>query len=151
MEDMMKLKGHLEITLTDKNGRVKDFEKVDNLIVSVGKAHIIDQLVNAAEASMSHMAVGTSSTAAVVGDTALGAELAGSRKVFDSKTQGTSPNDNQVTYTTTWGSGEAVGALAEAAIFNAASGGTMLNRTTFAVKNKLTTDTLTIAWVVTIP
>lgn len=149
LEELAKLRGDFELLLFSPEGYLKDAIRKRNLIVTVGKAHVIDQLVNASQASMSHMAVGTGATAPVVGDTALGVEL--TRKVFDSKTQGTAPNDNQITYTTTYGSGEAVGALTEAGIFNASSGGIMLNRVTFDVKNKQSGDTMVINWTITIP
>jgi hypothetical protein len=40
--------------------------------------------------------------------------------------------------------------LREAGIFNAASGGTMLCRTTFPIVTKLPADALTITWTITI-
>jgi hypothetical protein len=46
--------------------------------------------------------------------------------------------------------GTATGAITEAGIFNAATGGTMLCRTTFPVINKGSADSLAVTWVVTV-
>lgn len=143
------MKGKVIITILDKNGAVKSKNIYRNIIVSTGKAHFINQLADQSQASMSHIAVGTGTTTPVVGDTTLANEL--TRKVLDSKVQGTSPNDNQITYTVTFGSGEAVGALTEAGIFNAASNGVMLNRLVFDVRNKQTDETMIINWTLTAP
>lgn len=149
MKEHLEMKGKVEIVLKDSDGNIKDQETIDNLIVTVGKVHVADQLAEQSQAAMSHMAIGTGSVAPVVGNTSLGTEL--SRKTFDSKTQGIAPNNNQIIFETTWGTGEGVGAITEAGIFNASSGGTMLNRATFAVKNKASDDVLFITWTVTIP
>ena len=42
------------------------------------------------------------------------------------------------------------GAVTEAGIFNAGSGGTMLCRTTFPAVNKASGDSIAITWVVTV-
>ena len=97
---------------------------------------------------MSHMAVGTGTTAAVAGDTALQTEL--DRNALSSVVQGTGGDANKVTYTADWAAGDGTGAITEAGIFNAASAGTMLCRSVFAVKNKGAADTLTLTWVLTI-
>ena len=49
-----------------------------------------------------------------------------------------------------FGAGVGTGALTEAGIFNASSGGTMLCRTEFDVVNKGSADTMTITWTVTV-
>jgi hypothetical protein len=55
-----------------------------------------------------------------------------------------------VTYTATFNPGVATGAITEAAVLNASTGGTMLNRSTFPVVNKAAGDTMTITWTVTL-
>jgi len=139
--------GKLKITLTKANGK-PEIEIIDNLVVTSGRNHIADQLAGQAEAAQSHMAIGSGTTTAIVDDTALETEV--SRKVFTSKTQGTGANSNKVIYVSEWAAGEGTGAITEAGIFNAASAGTMLNRTTFAVKNKGAGDSLSIQWTLTI-
>ena len=45
---------------------------------------------------------------------------------------------------------DATGAVTEAGIFNAASGGTMLCRTVFSVVNKGADDSLSVTWTITL-
>ena len=46
--------------------------------------------------------------------------------------------------------GDATGAVTEAGIFNAASGGDMLCRTVFSVVNKAADDTMSVTWTITL-
>jgi hypothetical protein len=139
-----KVKGTLEIVLRDKDGKVKDQRKLKNLVVTAGVNYIADRMADAAEGAMSHMAVGTGSTAAAAGDTALGTEAA--RVALTSTTQ---TNEN-VVYVASFGAGSGTGALTEAGILNASSGGTLLCRTVFSAVNKGASDTLQITWTVTV-
>ena len=90
------------------------------------------------------MAVGTSTVAPGVANTALLAEIANSRVTIGSANVSTS--SNTTTYIGTFPSSVGTGAITEAGIFNANSSGTMLCRTTFPVVNKGALDTLTITW-----
>lgn len=146
IQDAIQMKGRLNIVLTDAFGEVKEQREVDNLVVTVGKNYIASRMKDATATAMSHMAVGTTSTAAAVGDTTLGAEIASSRTALTSTTVTT----NSVAYVCTFGTGVGTGAVVEAGIFNAASAGTMLCRTVFSVINKGASDTLTITWTVTV-
>ena len=146
IQDTIKLTGRLKMVLTDENGIVKQEQEVDNLVVTAGKGFIASRMKDATAAVMSHMAVGTSSTAPAVGDTTLGAEIASSRSALTSTTVTT----NSVAYVCTFGTGVGTGAVTEAGIFNDAAAGTMLCRTTFSVINKGASDTLTITWTVTV-
>ena len=146
IQDTIKMTGRLNIVLTDADGNVKDQREVDNLVVTVGKSYVASRMKDATATAMSHMAVGTTSTAPAVGDTTLGAEIASSRTALTSTTVTT----NSVAYVCTFGTGVGTGAIVEAGIFNAASAGTMLCRTTFSVINKGASDTLTITWTVTV-
>jgi len=128
-------------------GMVREYHE-RNLVVITGKNHIADQLSDKGEAAMSHMAVGTGTTAAAAGDTALGTEL--DRNALTSKTQGAGADANKVTYVGDWAAGDGTGAITEAGIFNSASAGTLLARSVFAVKNKGAGDSLTLTWTLTI-
>ena len=140
----VKLTGRLAIAI---NGET--VQEVKNLVVDAGKEHVTARLKdNTSDGVMSHMAVGTSSTAAAAGQTALVTELSGSRTAFDSgfpDTQGT----NSIKFETTFGEGIGTGALTEAGLFNASSAGTMLARTVFSTVNKGASDTMTITWTIT--
>jgi hypothetical protein len=146
LDDAFTVNGHVLIELIDEHGTVKDCREVDNLVVTAGKNHIADQLSSSpGDAAMSHMAIGTGSTAPAAGNTALGTEI--DRNALTSRTDAT----NVVTYVGDWAAGDGTNsAIAEAGIFNAASVGTMLARATFTAINKGASDTLKITWTVTI-
>tara|TARA_R100000315_G_C5229722_1_gene140676 strand:+ start:1685 stop:2095 length:411 start_codon:yes stop_codon:yes gene_type:complete len=134
----MEMKGHLTIAL---NGEV--VREVDNLVVTAGKGFVASRMAGTSANVMSHMAIGTGSTAAAAGDTALGNEAA--RTALTS----TNVSGAVVTYVDTFAAGTGTGAITEAAILNASSGGTMLCRTVFSVVNKGASDSMTITWTVT--
>ena len=142
--ELVNVKGNLEVILLDENGNQKDYRKVENLVVAVGKQVIAARLLGNTLAVMSHMAVGSDSTAAATGQTALGAELG--RVTFDSTARAANVN----TYIATFPAGTGTGALTEAAILNASSTGNMLCRTTFSTVNKAVGDTIVITWNVTV-
>lgn len=142
------LKGKLNILITGSDGAVKTDVTVDNLVVNAGLAFIISRMVGTSKAVMSHMGVGSGTTAAAAADTALQNPL-GSRKALDSTTI-TGSNNEKVTYVTTFAAGEGTGAVTEAGIFNASSSGDMLCRTVFAVVNKAIDDTMVITWTITL-
>ena len=142
--ESVSIKGNLEVILLDEKGILKDYRKIHNLVVAVGKQVIAARLIGNTIAIPSHMAVGTDNTAAVTSQTALGGELG--RVVFDSTTRTT----NVLTYVATFPAGTATGALTEAAILNASSTGNMLCRTTFSTVNKAIGDTIVITWNVTV-
>ena len=142
--ELVNVKGNLEVILLDENGNQKDYRKVENLVVAVGKEVIAARLLGNTLAVMSHMAVGSDSTAAATGQTALGAELG--RVTFDSTARAANVN----TYIATFPAGTGTGALTEAAILNASSTGNMLCRTTFSVVNKASGAVVVITWNVTV-
>jgi len=141
--------GNLKLVLTDEHGNVKQEEEVKNLVVTVGKNFIASSMAKTttnSPAAMTHMEVGTGTTAAAAGDTALQTAVASSRVTLTSTTVTT----NNVAYVATFPAGTGTGALTEAGIFNASSSGTMLCRTVFSVINKGAADTLGITWTVTV-
>lgn len=144
LKETPKASGELKIVLRDEKGNIKDERQVKNLVVTTGVNYIADRMADAAESAMSHMAVGTGSTAAAAGDTALGTESA--RVSLDSTTQ----TDDTVVYVATFGAGTGTAALTEAGILNAASGGTMLCRTVFSTISKGASDSLEVTWSVQI-
>lgn len=144
MQENIKVTGDLRIIHNDEFGNLINEYNYKNLIVTTGKNWVAGRVASNATTVMSHMALGTSSTAASVGDTALiGTELG--RVALTSTTAST----NTVIYVATFGAGVATGAITEAGIFGASSGGTMLNRIVFLVINKASGDTITVTWIVT--
>jgi len=143
IEEQIKATGNVLVEIVGPDGQVKDRREIKNLVVNVGKAFIAGRMVGTPTA-MSHMAIGASSTAAANGDTALGAEL-GRVALASSAAAGA-----VVTYTASFPAGTGTGAVVEAGVFNAASAGTMLCRTTFAVVNKGADDAMNITWAITV-
>ena len=145
MEDSLKLKGDVFITVKDKDGNVKEERHEENLVVSAGLNFICDRMEGTSEAVMSHMGLGSGTTAAAAGDTDLGSIL-GSREALDS----TTVSSNTITYVSSFEAGDATGAVTEAGIFNASTGGTMLCRVVFAAINKAADDTMSVTWVISL-
>ena len=139
INDGLKLTGKLKIAL---NGET--VQEVDNLVVTDGKEYVASRMKDATATAMSHMAIGSGSTAAAASDTALGNQLG--RVALTS----TAVSGAVVTYTATFGAGTGTGAVTEAGILNASSGGDLLCRTVFSVVNKGASDSMTITWTVTV-
>lgn len=144
IQDSVKLTGELRITVTNPEGNVTHETVVPNLVVTAGKGYIASRMKDATATAMSHMAIGTGTTAAAVGDTGLGTEAG--RVALTS----TTVTANSVAYVATFPAGTGTGAITEAGILNASSSGTMLCRTVFSVINKGAADTLGITWTVTV-
>jgi len=139
VNENLKLTGALTIALNDKV-----VHEVDNLVVTAGKNFVASRMKDTTKAAMTHMAVGTGTTAAAASQTALVTEA--DRNTLTS----TTVTANAIAYVCTWAAGDATAALTEAGIFNASSGGDMLCRTVFSVVNKAAADSMTITWTVTV-
>ena len=144
IQDQIKVTGELKITVTNDEGNVKKEVIVPNIVVTDGKEYIASRMKDASATAMSHMAIGTGSTAAAAGDAALGTEAG--RVALTS----TTVTSNAVAYVATFPAGTGTGAVTEAGILNASSNGTLLCRTVFSVINKGAADTLGITWTVTV-
>lgn len=147
LTDSLKPTGQLKIVLRDKDGNVKSEKIEKNLVVTTGLVYIAARMTDTSEPTdMSHMAVGTGTTAAAAGQTALVTESA---RVALTGGEG-APSTNTIVYTATFAAGTGTGALTEAAVLNASSSGTMLCRTVFSAVNKGADDSVTITWTITI-
>ena len=132
--DDLQLTGALQISLNNEI-----VHQCDNLVVTAGKNWVAGRFKDGSiPDEMSHMAIGSADTAAAAGNTALATEL----NRIALTTDGGTVSTNTVQYDASWTSAAAAYAIKEAGIFNAATGGTMLARTTFAVINKGTDDTV---------
>ena len=143
ISDLIKIKGDLKITVTNPEGKIKQEVEVPNLVVTTGKNFIASRMKDASATAMTHMAIGTGSTSAAAGNTALGSE-AGRVALTSTVT------DNAVAYVASFPAGTGTGAITEAGLLNASSSGTLLCRTVFSVINKASGDTLGITWTVTV-
>ena len=138
INDNLALTGALTIAVNDVV-----VQETNNLVVTAGKNWVADRM-NDVNTVMTHMALGTGTTAAAAGDTTLVTEL--DRNVLTS----TTVVNNTIAYACTWAAGDGTGAITEAGIFDASSAGDMLARTVFSVVNKGAADSITITWTITI-
>ena len=143
-KDKLKATGSVNVVVRGEDGRVSQNFTVPNLVVDTGLNYIASRMKDASATVMSHMAVGTGTTAAASGDTALETESA--RVALDSSTV----TGASISYVATYPAGTGTGALTEAGILNASSAGTLLCRTLFSVINKGAADTMTVTWTITI-
>jgi len=151
LNDSLKANGVLQLTLLDAAGNVKEEYQHVNTVVGTGLAYIASRMKDTSATAMSHMGIGSGSTAAAVADTALGSQLA--RVALDAGSPSivtTTVTNDSIQYVATFAAGTGTGAVTEAGIFNAGTSGTMLCRTVFAVINKGALDTLVITWKVTV-
>ena len=139
ISDDLKLTGNLTIAVNDEI-----VQETKNLVVTAGKNFVASRMKDTTKAAMTHMAVGTGTTAAAAGNTTLVSET--DRNALTS----TTVTNNEIAYVCTWAAGDATAALTEAGIFNASSGGDMLCRTVFSVVNNGASDSMTITWTVTV-
>lgn len=144
LNEELKATGDVSLVLRDETGKVIQTTEIKNLVVTSGLGFISSRMKDATATAMSHMAVGTGTTAAALGQTALVTEAA--RVALTS----TTVTGAQIVYVASFGAGTGTGALTEAGILNASTGGTMLCRTVFSAINKGASDTLSVTWTITI-
>lgn len=149
---VMKISINVTATVRDaKTGKVKRVKKFHNLLPTVGRALIAAHLGNASPSPSSilvnYSSVGTSSTAAANGDTALVAETA--RTVVASRTSAS----NIAYITGFYGATDVSGTLREAGLWingtATANSGTLFSRVIINI-TKAVTETLTLDWTITI-
>jgi hypothetical protein len=147
IQENLKPTGMVTISHFNSEGELLNKFEVPNLVVTSGKNYIASRIKDTTKAAMTHMAIGTSSTAASSNDSTLVAE--GGRYTLSATTVST----NTVTYTATFAAGLGTSTspgVQEAGIFNASSGGDMLCRTVFPSVAKAAGDSIAITWVVTV-
>ena len=140
----LKATGSVNIVVRSEDGKISQELTVPSLVVATGLNYIASRMKDASATAMSHMAVGTGTTAAAAGNTALVTESARVALTSSTVTSGS------ISYVASYAAGTGTGALTEAGIFNASSSGTLLCRTLFSVINKGSADTMTITWTITI-
>lgn len=147
MKDQFKLKGVWNFKTVDRlTGKILQEETKENIIVNTGLERIAKLLNGVNSTYFRAIAIGTGTTGALVGNTALETEVT---RATASLTYEASYKA-KFEYTFTFGSAYAI---TEAGLFDSAtvSGSVMLNRTTFTAKNVsatvdlITTVTITVA------
>lgn len=149
MEDSIKLTGLIQIEVFDKDGNLKDRRLIKNLIPTAGKAAIASRINgDGSEAVFTYLAVGTGTTAAAAGDTALGTEITDSGLARAAATVSrvtTTVTNDTAQFVKTW-TVTGTKAVTECGIFNDASAGTILGRQVFSAVNVANLDTLKITY-----
>lgn len=151
IKDKVSLKGVYTFTIRDaKTGRIKRVMTVENIIPTVGREMLANNLTAASPTNtprVTHVALGSGTNAPANGDTTLQTETY--RNAAASRT-----NVNNVAYVTGFFSAtETSGTYREVALFcngtGSADSGVLLSRVAVNI-TKSTSETLTIDWTLTI-
>ena len=145
IDETMQLQGAMTLIVRRASGDIETVHK-DNIIVNVGFDFIADAIGKSASrpSVMGFIALGTGTTAAAASQSALVSELDRNAATY-AHTGGT----KAFSFTADFPAGDGTGAITEAGVFNAASGGIMLDRVVFPVVNKGTDDSLTAVFTFT--
>jgi hypothetical protein len=114
---------------------------VRNAFTDGGLGYLAARAAGEAVDVISHMALGEGDTPEDGTSTTLEAEIAGSRVAVS--ITGTGPSR---IYTAVFGETVGNGAITEAGLFNAATGGLLTNRAVFGVKTKVPGEIMTFVW-----
>lgn len=145
IDETMQLQGAMTLIVRRASGDIETVHK-DNIIVNVGFDFIADAIGKSTSrpSVMGFIALGTGTTAAAASQSALVSELDRNAATY-AHTTGT----KAFSFTADFPAGDGTGAITEAGVFNAASGGIMLDRVVFPVVNKGADDSLTAVFTFT--
>lgn len=154
LNDTIVLKGSLEIVLRNAyTGEVVERRHVKNTVVTAGRAWVLKHIAGTAVFNgnetrpLSHLAVGTSTTAPATGDTALGSET--TRKAIDNfTTSNLTANPPSYQIEASFATNEANTTLGEVGLLNSSAAGTLLAHATFGTINKATSNTLSLSYTI---
>ncbi len=79
--EIIKPTGMLRVVVIGPDGQVKTDEVFKNLVVDAGKDFVASRMVAASATVMSHMGIGSDTTAPAAGDTTLGSQQPDERQV----------------------------------------------------------------------
>lgn len=139
--DTLGVTGRVVVEVHHEDGRTETIEQ-DNLIVNAGRNRIAALIAEVSSAFPSHMEIGTGTTAAAVGDTAL--ETAVVRNAIVSATE----SSGVATFKSFFSKSDANGStISEVGMFDQSSGGTMFCRALLSTTvAKTSTISLSITW-----
>lgn len=156
MKESIEMRGQLTLQISDRAGRVLRQNRYRNRIVTTGRRLVAEffsgDVSGPAPTAVSHMAVGTGSTAPSDADTALEAQRGDRNPISSVAVSEVSEAGVQrvrVTLQTVFDFGEANDPgvpLREAGIFTADTGGVMYNRVVFEPVTKTDAFRLTLFW-----
>lgn len=147
--EIMKHKGVVTYELRDKEGHIKETREIPNLIVNAGKAAMAGLfLEDVAVDAFDYIALGTGTTAAAAGDTALESEITtgGGERAQATGTRMTTAVTNDTSQLEATFNFTGSHAVTESGVFNASSSGDMAARQVFDVLNVSNGDQLTVRW-----
>jgi hypothetical protein len=154
LNDTILLRGSLEIALLNaQTGEEVERISVRNTVVTAGRAWILKHIAGTAQfngnetAPLSYMAVGTSTTAPATSDSALGSETT-RKSIQNFTTSNLTSNPPSYQLECSYATNEGNTTLAEVALLNSSSGGTMLARATYGTINKTTSNTLSVSYTI---
>jgi hypothetical protein len=143
--DEMTMKGFVEAKLYDpETGDVHDVRHFKNLITTAGKTATAARLTGNTVLAVSHLAIGSGTTAPAVGQTALVTETA--RVAVSSGTNAA----NVATFVATIPAGTGTGTVEEIGLFNANAAGTMYARALTGSIGKPAGLALQFTWTMTL-
>ena len=150
MQDVIKMKGFIEIELRNALNNAVLRKEQHNVIVTAGRKWVLRQIMSdiVTSETISQMAVGTGTyNAPATSDAALQSEA--SRKAIGTfTTTNLTSNPPSWRAEASWATNEGNTTLGEVGLFNSSSGGTMLGRATFSTINKTTSNTLAISYTI---
>jgi hypothetical protein len=146
--EVLLMRGSIQLALCDLHGKVLESQIINNTVVTAGRVWVLKQLQSVnhvTSQNISHIAIGSDTTAPATGQTALGLEV--TRKAissFDTTNLTANPPNwqAQVQFATNEGNTT----LAEVCMINSSAGGTMLARATFVSFVKATSNVLNISY-----
>ncbi len=138
--ESIRLPTNLEMVLFDEHGNVKEKRNVHNLICTVGKRKLLASASPETMNQFAYIAIGTGTTAASASDTALQTEIARNIATVSN------PDADHLQIQYTFPAGTGTGAITEAGIFDASTGGIILAHQVFAVINKGASDPFQMTW-----
>lgn len=149
-QERMNIIGRLTIQKRDGAGRLLDQTTANNSIVLGGRDLVAKLFVNEAISPVTHVGVGTGNAPVdPASNAALGSELFRKALTPVDPTRDlviVNGSNVKVTLSTELDFDQGNGALTEAGLFNAASGGVLYNRVVFPPINKTTDFKLTLIW-----
>lgn len=145
IDETMQLQGAMTLIVRRASGDIETVHK-DNIIVNVGFDFIADAIGKSVSrpSVMGFIALGTGTTAAAASQSALVSELDRNAAAYAHTV-----DTKAFSFTADFPAGDGTGAITEAGVFNAASGGIMLDRVVFPVVNKGADDSLTAVFTFT--
>lgn len=141
------LKGWYEIEHRDSCGNLKEKFSVDNTITTVGKQKVVLYIQGSGTAPFKRIALDSSSTAAAAANTTLAVEITSpslkrANATVSQATTNVASDTSQLVHTF---SSTATQAVYGVGVFDTpTSGGNLISRATFAVKNLTSGDTLQV-------